>query len=186
MKSVFRNTLGILLSASCLFAAQSVYAQERGQERSLERIRILESRVNQLEGVLAHLHQRVSNLEYSQRPEPFPPPVAQEVACMLTDTGFSKVFLGKGRVKLEAEAAAREACGKTVHPSYCQAAVKCSDPRQERPINGAICVLTDTGYSRTFKGEGKSLVEAEFKTRKACGESVHPSYCTSTIRCESH
>lgn len=186
MKSVFKNALAILLSASCLLAAKSAHAQERGQERSLERIRILETRVNHLEGVLAQLHQRVSNLEYNQRPEPFPPPAAHEVACMLTDTGYSKVFLGKGRMALEAEAAVRDACGKAVHPSYCQSSVKCSDPRQDRPINGAVCVLTDTGYSKTFKGEAKSLIEAEFKARKACGDSVHPSYCTGTIRCDTY
>ena len=86
---------------------------------------------------------------------------------------------------MEAEAAARESCAKSVHASYCQAVVKCSDPRQERPIAGAICMLTDAGYQKIFKGEGKSLIEAEYNARKQCGDSVHASYCTSAIRCET-
>ncbi|CAE80350.1 hypothetical protein predicted by Glimmer/Critica [Bdellovibrio bacteriovorus HD100] len=184
MMSLIRNSLVLGLSAACFLFANSAGAQERGQERSLERIRILETRVNQLEGIISQINQRVSNLEYNQRPEPYPP-VAAEVACMVTDTGYSKVFLGKGRIKLEAEAAAREACGKAVHSSYCQGAVKCSDPRQDRPIAGAICMLTDTGYAKTFKGEGKSLIEAEYNTRKQCGDQVHPSYCVGSIRCET-
>ncbi|AFY02167.1 hypothetical protein [Bdellovibrio bacteriovorus] len=179
--SLIRSSLVLVLSASCFLFAHSAGAQDR----SAERIRILETRVNQLEGVISQINQRVSNLEYNQRPEPYPPPAALEVACMITDSGYSKVFLGKGRIKLEAEASAREACGKGVHASYCQGAVKCSDPRTERPIAGAICMLTDSGYGKTFKGEGKSLVEAEFNARKSCGDQVHPSYCVPNVRCDT-
>lgn len=181
MMSLIRNSLVLGLSAVCFLFAHNAGAQDR----SAERIRILETRVNQLEGIISNINQRVSNLEYGQRPQPYPEPVAQEVACMLTDTGYSKVFLGKGRIKLEAEAAVRESCGKAVHASYCQAAVKCSEPRGDRPIQGAICVLTDTGYNKTFKGEGKSLIEAEFQARSQCGSQVHPSYCLANVRCDT-
>ena len=181
MKSALRNSLLILFAVSCLFGATKASAQER----NVERIRQLESRVTQLEGFLNQLHQRVSNLEYNQRPEPYPP-VSSEVVCLITDSGYSKVFLGRGRMALEAEAAAREVCGRETHPSYCQASMKCSDPRKDQPINGAVCVITDSGYQKTFKGEGKSLVEAEYKVRKSCGDSVHPSYCTGSVRCDSY
>nr|BFD60118.1 hypothetical protein CKG001_22250 [Bdellovibrio sp. CKG001] len=181
MMSAIRNSLVLLLSATCFFFAHNAGAQDRNSQ---ERIRVLETRVYQLEANLSQINQRLANLEYGQRPPPFPEP-AQEVACLITDTGYNKVFLGKGRIKIEAEAAAREACGKSVHPSYCQAAVKCSDPRQERPIAGAICMLTDTGYQKTFKGEGKSLIEAEYNARKQCGDSVHASYCVGAVRCDT-
>ncbi|WII73830.1 hypothetical protein QJS83_08060 [Bdellovibrio sp. 22V] len=179
MMSALRNSVILVLSACCFFFATNAHAQDRNAER----IRILESRVYQLEGALSQINQRLTNLEYGQRPPPFPEPGRTEVACMITDSGYSKVFLGKGRVKLEAEAAARESCGKAVHPSYCQGSIKCSD--KEPLVRGAICVITDTGYSKTFKAEGITILEAEYKARKACGDQVHPSYCTGAIRCDS-
>lgn len=185
MMSLIRNSLVLVLSASCFLFAQSAGAQERGQERSLERIRILESRVNHLEGIINHINQRVSSLEYNQRPPTHPEPVPVGVACQLIDTGYQKVFLGKGRMKLEAEAEARETCGKSVHSSYCLGSVKCSDPAQDRLIQAAVCMLIDTGYSKTFKGEGRNVVEAEYNARKNCGNSVHSSYCIGAIRCDS-
>ncbi|WP_374000213.1 hypothetical protein [Bdellovibrio bacteriovorus] len=179
--SAIRNSLVLLLSATCFFFAHNAGAQDRNSQ---ERIRILETRVYQLESNLSQINQRLANLEYGQRPQPFPEP-AREVACMVTDTGYNKVFLGKGRIKLEAEAAAREACGKAVNSVYCNATAKCSDPQKDANIRGAICVLTDTGYNKTFKGEGRSLIEAEFAARSACGSSVNAVYCMASPRCET-
>jgi len=178
--SLFKNSLVLLLSVTCLFFSTQAGAQIRPDDR----VRMLENRVNQLESLINQLHQRVSNLEYNQRPQPYPEPL-QEVACLIEDTGYNKVFLGKGRTRLEAEAVVRELCSRETHPTYCQAQPKCSNPREERGINGALCVMTDTGYSKTFKAEGKSLIEAEFNVRKACGSGTHPSYCKGPIRCES-
>lgn len=186
--SVLRNSLALLLSVSCLLGAQSANAQARPEER----IRILETRVNQLEKTISYMDQRLSNLEYN-RPGPYPgpvppppPPVSQEIACMLIDSGFSKVFLGKGKVRVDAEAAARQSCGKSVHSSYCNSNVKCSDPRQDGYINGAVCILTDSGFGRTFRGEATTLIEAEYNARKACGGSVHSSYCLNDVRCDTY
>lgn len=184
--SVVRNSLVLILSACCFFFANSAGAQVPGN-RDKERIRILETRVNQLEGVIANINQRVSNLEYNRRPDPYPqPPEQQEVICTMIDRIYSKVFIGRGRVRLEAEADVRTSCSASIHASYCQEAVKCSDPMKDPFVRGAICTLTDTAYSKTFKGEAKSVLEAEYNTRKTCGNQVHPSYCTGPIRCETY
>lgn len=183
--SAIKNALVLVLSAACFFYVQGAGAQSTG--RDSERIRVLESKVSQLEGYMAHLNQRLSNLEYNQRPPVPPPPPSQnqEVACLITDSGYKQVFIGKGRVRLEAEAAVRQACGSGTHPSYCTGAVKCSDPRQDPYMRGAICMMTDTGYKKTFKAEAKSLMEAEYAVRKACGDGTHPTYCQSEPQCET-
>lgn len=184
--ALLKNAIVVLLFLSTLLAAEFASAQDRGQNRSGERIRILEDRVNQLQDVLSTLHQRVAHLENNRRPHPLPPPGVQEVICMLKDTGFNRVFIGKGRMRLEAEEAVRQTCGSGTHPNYCQDSIKCSDPRNDPPINGAICVLTDTGFSRLFKGESKTLIEAEFNARKACGDGTHPNYCVGSVRCDTY
>lgn len=181
MLSLVKKSVGAVLSTLLLFS-QGANAQQR---QNGERIRVLEQRVQQLEDIISNIHQRVSNLEYNRRPDPYPEPAMQESACMLVDTGYNKVFLGKGRLRLEAEAEVRQACSKVVHASYCQGAIKCNDPRTDRPSNTAMCVLIDTGYSKTFKGEGKTLIEAEYRARKSCGDNVHSSYCVGAIRCEA-
>lgn len=168
MLSLVIKSLGVVLSVSFLFALNA-NAQQREHG---ERVRILEARVQQLEDVIYNINQRVSNLEYSRRPNPYPQPIPQESVCMLIDTGYNKIFLGKGRVKLEAEAEVRQNCGKAVSSSYCQGTIKCNDATEDRYTTVAFCVLTDTGYSKTFKGEAKSLIEAEYNTRKACSENV--------------
>ncbi|KYG60420.1 hypothetical protein [Bdellovibrio bacteriovorus] len=178
--SVLRKSL-VLVLGCCLLLGVSAHAQSR----EAERIRILETKVSQLEGLIYNLNQRVSNLEYQNPPMPPPPPPIVEVACMTTDTGYNKVFLGKGRTKLEAEAKAKESCGNSVNAVYCNGSVKCSDPAQDRLTQGALCVLTDTGYNKIFRGEGRSPVEAEYNARKACGNSVNPVYCTASVRCET-
>ncbi len=183
--SALKNALVLVLSAACFFYVQGAGAQSTGG-RDSERIRILETKVNQLEGYMAHLNQRLSDLEYNQRPPvPPPPPAAQEVMCLITDSGYKQVFMGKGRVRLEAEAAARQACGSGTHPTYCTGAIKCSDPRQDPYVRGAICMITDTGYKKTFKAEGKTVIEAEYAVRKACGSGTHPTYCQHEASCET-
>ncbi|KYG60419.1 hypothetical protein AZI85_13200 [Bdellovibrio bacteriovorus] len=180
----FRKAV-LLVLGCCLFLGVSAQAQNRG-DRESERIRILESKVQQLESLIYNLNQRVSNLEYRGTPTLPPPPVpASEVACMITDSGYGKVFLGKGRTKLEAEAKAKEVCGANVHATYCNNTLKCSDPVQDRVIQGAICVITDSGYGKTFKGEAKSVLEAEYNARKACNNAVHATYCNTNARCDT-
>ncbi|MGZ3770950.1 MAG: hypothetical protein ACXVCP_15080 [Bdellovibrio sp.] len=179
--SLVRKSLGAILSLSFLFSFGANAQMRDGGDR----IRILESRVQQLEDIIYNMNLRLSNLENAGRPSPYPQPNPTGSVCMLTDTGYNKVFLGKGPVQLAAEAEARQNCGKAVNSSYCQSEVKCNDPQQDRYTHYAFCVLIDTGYNKTFKGEANTLIEAEYNTRKACSESVNSSYCVGAIRCEA-
>lgn len=179
--SVFRNGFAILLSVCCFIIATNAQAQDR----TAERIRVLESRVYQLESVIVQMNQRINALEYGQRPFPYPQtPIQSEIACMIIDSGHSKSYLGKGRTQIEAEANAREACGKSTHSSYCTTTAKCDERNQL--VDGATCMLVDSGHSKTFKGDGKSLVEAEYKARKSCSDSVHAVYCKTNVRCDTY
>ena len=106
------------------------------------------------------------------------------IDCMLTDTGYTKTFLSNGRNQIEAEANVRKACGESVHPSYCTGSVKCSSGN-EYSGRGYLCMLIDSGHSKTFQAEGANQIEAEAKAKIACQSSVHPSYCGNvTPRCE--
>ena len=155
-----------------------------------ERIQNLESLVMQMNQRLIEVENRVFSLPgipgggYPGHPGHGGGFRPSEISCLLIDSGYSKVFFAKGRTSLEAEANVRSECGQSVHSSYCTGSIKCSDSSQERRINGAICILKDTGYSKIFKGEASTLLEAEYKARKACGDTVHSSYCKSDIRCD--
>lgn len=193
MMAFIRNSLVLAISLLMLMAASNAKAQIRpgapigGGGATEERVRILESRVGQLEASLYQINQRLAAVESNQRPQPYPYPTQPtEQACLLTDSLVYKVSLGKGRTRLEAEANARTACASNVHASYCQAAVKCTDERDAQIRQGAICILKDTLLSKTYKGEAKTFIEAEFQARKACGESVHGSYCKADVRCEAY
>lgn len=172
-----------LFMASTLLLASSASAQLQG--RPEERLRYLENRVSQLEYSLSQINQRLAILESNQRPQPYPGGPSREVSCMIVDTLIGKPSLSKGRTRMEAEANVREACGKNVHSSYCQANVKCSDERDLSVRQGVLCILKDTLLSKTYKGEGKSFIEAEFQVRKACADNVHGSYCKAEAQCEA-
>lgn len=187
---VFKKQI-LLILAAILFLAHTV-ANAQSYNVPKNRNNDLEAKLQQMEIQLKNLNQRVTILEYQNQFKPsLPRPnhqqqQQQDILCMLRDTGYSKVFLGSGKVGLEAEASVREACGKEVHQSYCQDTVKCNSPQKDAWINGAFCMLTDTGYSKVFRGEATTLLEAEFKVRKACGSSVHPSYCKANVKCETY
>lgn len=150
-----------------------------------ERVRGLEARVGQLEANLSQLNQRLSALE---RPAPYPAPVQPiEQACMITDSLMSKVTLGKGRTRLEAEANARQACSSGIAATYCNTAAKCTDPQREAQVRqGVMCVLVDTLMSRTYKADAKSFLDAEYQARKSCQDSIAATYCKADVRCEAY
>lgn len=183
--SAFKKLFVLILTTS--FVLIHPFANAQSYQDPKNRNRDLETKIQQMEMLLQNLNQRVSNLEYNNQYKPSLPNQQQQATlCMLTDTGYEKVFLGSGKVGLEAEIAVREACGKEVHQSYCQGAVKCNSPQKDAWINGAICMLTDTGYSKVFKGEATTLLEAEYKARKSCSSSVHQSYCKASVKCETY
>ncbi|MDG0816045.1 hypothetical protein [Bdellovibrio svalbardensis] len=200
MMAFIRNSLVIVFSLALLMGASTAsarYSDEVGAQagqggvrpsngygNNEERVRVLETRVGQLEYSLYQINQRLAALETSQRPQPYPTQ-PQEMACMVVDSLVYRASLGKGRTKLEAEANARQACASSVHSSYCQTAAKCSDERDLQVRQGVMCVLKDTLVSRTYKGEAKTFVEAEYQARKVCAESVHGSYCRAEVRCEA-
>ncbi len=161
-------------------------AQAQVRQDPAMRLQVLERRVQQLQALTANLDSRLRNVEYSQAPYPPPndhyqPSVTQ--SAILVDTGYSKTFFGSGITKLEAEAIARQECGKVVNAAYCNGAVRFgqADPR----ARGAYCVVIDSGYQKTFSGRGADMIEAEAKAKQACQASVNASYCGNvTARCE--
>jgi hypothetical protein len=104
--------------------------------------------------------------------------------CLLTDSGYSKTFLGKGATKLDAEFDAKRQCSSAIHSSYCASGrLKCDDVV---PAQVVTCVITDTGYSKIFRGSGDSALEAEANAKIECQKSVNASYCApAAVRCES-
>ena len=193
MLSVLRNTIVLGLSFALLLGATTAQAQivpgrpgAGGQTE--ERVRSLEARVGQLEANLYQMNQRLVNLEQTQRPPQYPqyPTQATEQACLIMDTLVSRSFMGKGRTRIEAEANARQSCAGSVSSTYCNAAAKCTDEREQTVRQGVICVLKDSLVSRTYKGDGKSFIEAEYNARKSCNDSVSSTYCKAEIRCEAY
>ncbi len=151
------------------------------------RLQNLERKVQQLQNLIASHDNRLQNLEYSQGITPpgnvFPsPPLSY--SAILIDTGYSKTFLGSGSTKLEAEAMVRQECSKLVHSSYCNGSVRFGSV--DVGTRGSYCVITDSGYQKTFSARGANAIEAEAKAKQACQASVHSSYCGNvTPRCES-
>lgn len=169
---------------ACMTLSSAVLAQVRpGYDgRNLER------RVSDLEQEADQMSRRLIRLERAL--EGNRPPVYQEredISCLLIDSGYMKTFFAEGRTKLEAETNVRQACAKSVHSSYCNgSALKCSSGVKEYGVRGYLCVVTDSGYGKIFKAEGKNEVEAEAKAKQACQNSVHASYCGNVkAHCES-
>jgi hypothetical protein len=174
VKNIF--LFGLLVSALAVPQLASAQSTEGP-------VRRLEQKVRELEGRVYEMDQRLSRLEYPPTP---PPPQLRSISCMVVDTGYSKTFLGQGRAQLEAEANAREKCGSSVSSSYCNGSVKCSSPTYDSRVRGFFCLVTDSGYGKTFKGEGENEVEAEGAAKTACQNSVNASYCGKvTARCEA-
>lgn len=120
-------------------------------------------------------------MSYGQQPV-YPAP-SSGYSCLVIDSGYSRTFVGKGGTKLQAEAAAKTSCSKSVNSTYCDSAVRCAQP--ERGTRGHFCIVTDTGYSRTFSSEGTDIIDAEAKAKMACQESVNSTYCgNAPVKCE--
>lgn len=158
------------------------------------RLNNLESRLSQTEyqlnmalNKIEALERLVGSLNPVRPPHPPPPVYNSKVSCLLVDTGYTKTFLASGRNTLEAEAEVRKVCGQSVHASYCRGAVKCDNGQNSPPYaRGFLCMVTDSGYGKTFTGEGDTQLEAEAKAKMSCQESVHASYCGKVeARCEA-
>jgi hypothetical protein len=103
----------------------------------------------------------------------------------LTDGGYQKTFIGKGRNKTEAEANVLNTCGKVVNASFCNSGVlTCSAGVAEPGINGYICVIKDSGYGKVFRGEAKNKIEAEALAKQSCQSTVSASFCAVKANCE--
>jgi hypothetical protein len=163
----------------------------RGGSRDRDDNRNWDSRENsedirRLRNQVADLEDRLRRVEdfLDRGGRPNPPPGRLGAACILTDSGFSKTFLGKGANKLDAEFEAKKLCGASVHPSYCaNGRLKCED---NQPGLAVTCVLTDTGFSKIFRGAGESAIEAEANAKIECQKNVHASYCANApVRCDA-
>lgn len=142
----------------------------------------IENRVSELERIVYDLHQRISILENggSSRPPKF-----QEVSCMATAEAYFNVYLGKGRTGIEAEANALQACASSLSASLCKK-VTCDEPNRTN-IRGAFCTVTAKAYNSVHKGEGATLMEAEYNARKTCEKALSGSLCNNNnpVRCET-
>jgi hypothetical protein len=170
-----------VLSASQFTSAtevRSTSVQDPVTDQILYRIYSLEQSVRDLDARLAYLEGNSSG-----GPTRFPSP---GLSCLLVDSGYSKTFLGKASTKLQAESIARQECGKSVNSSYCDGSVRCSNATRDPNITGYFCTMIDSGYSKTFNGEGSDAIEAEAHAKQACQESVNATYCgTVSVRCEA-
>ncbi len=162
-----------LLAVALVFLGISSAADAQGR-RPPPAFEHLEQRVQYLEDTIRQHEFRLNQIEKGGQQ---PPPIFVGYACLLVDTGYSKVFLGKARTSLQAETEARQECGKAVHPNYCSAAVRCNDGKSEPWVRGYYCVVKDTGYGKVFSGEAENIIEAEYNAKAACQKAVHPSYC---------
>lgn len=177
----------LILTLAILFGSLLVNAQTDPYDRA--RIDRLERAVNRLESLASSLERRITDLERnnggSPWPSPQPPPVENAVSCLVVDTGFLRTFLGKGRTSVQAEVEAKKSCEKSVNASYCNGKVKCA--QMDRMYSGFTCVVTDTGFGRTFSSDGRDAVEAEAKAKMDCQSKVNPSYCgNAPVRCEGY
>jgi hypothetical protein len=155
--------------------------------REDDRIRRLERDVLFLQRESDDLKARLNRVEdfLDDRGGHRPPPRDLKNICMLIDSGYSKTFLAEANSKLDAEYNVRQKCAANVHASYCQAGKLKCDTNQDSRGRGFVCMITDSGYSKNFRGEGVSLVAAEATARISCQNSVHASYCVNVAaRCE--
>ena len=150
------------------------------QSRNLEdRVNRLERKVSDQERTIDELFERVDRMDRRGRPGPGPGPRPgnSSYSCMIVDSGYKKTFLGVGSTQIDAEFAAKETCQKSVDSSYCQSTPKCDSTRDMKGSPGAVCIVVDSGYKKTFRGEGETVVAAEARAKQACQASVDSSYC---------
>lgn len=167
-----------------LILSMLVYSASFAQNNQLaERVRKLEQQMYQVQQNVYHLENRVRHLESGGYLPPLPPP-SVGYSAILIDTGYAKTFLGVGNTRLQAEANARQECGKVVNAAYCNGAVRIG---QAKPGNrGYFCMVTDSGYGKSFSGEGPDEIQAEARAKIACQASVNAAYCGNvTPRCEA-
>lgn len=164
----------IVLVFCALLVCTVANAQSRGS---------LENRVSELERVVYDLHLRISQLEGNNTRPLFD----RQVTCMVTAGTYNTVHLGKARTRVEAEANAIQACtAATYNASFCKQ-VKCDDQQDNSRIRGAVCTVTAGTYNTIHKGEGPTLLEAEYNARQACTKATYNgSFCTAQARCEAY
>ncbi|HWU42776.1 MAG TPA: hypothetical protein VN132_05030 [Bdellovibrio sp.] len=147
-------------------------------------------RISELERVVYELNRRVTDLERSSRPNPYPPPppVVRDITCMVTADFFNTVFLGKGRTRLDAEVTVLQNCAAGTNANSCKREKVICDDQQPRNYEGATCVITAKFFNTLFKAQGPSLIEAEYNVRKACQDKANPSSCNvdNQVRCETY
>lgn len=177
----------IKLAFASLIAGTALSTIAHAQTRSdlPYRVNELEGDVRRLERIVDDLRDRLDRLDRGGRP--VPPPFKVVHACLVTDTGYKRTFVATASTRLMAENDARNACGNATHPSYCasQDIVRC-DSNIEQGGKRSVCVVIDSGYKRSFTGEGATAIEAEAKAKQSCESATHASYCGSVkARCET-
>ncbi len=145
------------------------------------RMRNVEQKTYQLEQQNMQLQRRVWDLEQYIYHNP-PPPTDTMYVCAFEHTSSFRVYMGKSRSKIEAEAIAKNACvSSTVSPQYC-ALYECS----AEDVAGHTCRITHTVNKQDYLGRGKSLTEAKSSARNTCAASTaRPQFCdVETLFCD--
>lgn len=187
MKASFLKTVLCSLAAlAVVLSSTSGFAQPQTQMRdfALEyRVLLLEKQVSEMGRNMIALQKRMDEIAAN----PPAPPVEIIAACMVTDSAYSKTFLGIAKNKLDAEYNARNLCQASLSSAnLCghAATLKCDDNSKPTDAHGYVCMVTDSGYSKNFRGSGRTAVEAEAKAKQACQSSVGASNCgTVAARC---
>jgi hypothetical protein len=149
------------------------------------RLRELERQVYDLTRNVNHLQRRVDALTTG----PVPPPAEIVSVCMLQDGLFGKTFLSAGRSGMDAEYGSRKACQDAgITASYCSPSssrLKCDD-NSRNPYAAFSCLITDGLFGKVYRGEGRTPVEAEARSKIACQNAgTTASYCgNQAARCE--
>lgn len=178
MKAVSRClglNLCVALSAFGLLTS-SAFADNGRRDSSFsldQRVERLERQLNETNRLVYQLQNRLDQIQGPNFPPPY---VAPFSACMLTDSVFSKVFLGVGKGRMDAEYSARQACQSTINASYCSNNLRCDD-NQQSPYASFSCLVTDSVFGKVFRGEGRTPIEAEAKAKQECQKSVNPNFC---------
>ena len=182
------GALGLVMALTSVSFADGYPGHDHGpgngggnQNEELDRrVDRLERETSEMRDSIRRLEQRLDSLTQA------PPPAAIVSACMLVDTGFTRTFLGVSMNRLDAEYSARKACQTSVNATFCGATaqLKCDD-NSAAPYATRVCMVTDSGFNRLFRGEGRTFVEAEAKAKQACQDSVNPSFCSNvTAQCQ--
>jgi hypothetical protein len=135
---------------------------ERLVQQLDERVRMLDDRLRVLEEERRH------------RPiVPMPPPPAPFVgqfACVLTNPYSNLSYSGNGLNNIDAEFGARKACqDRDGYASGCTSAVRCD--QESSPVANKTCMVQNRYSNLTYRGSGKSKIEAEYQAKLACQNS---------------